>query len=153
MAFPVLEVRERLVCMLATIAGMRPGEIFALKWHHVRTDHIEIEQRLYRGKIDSPKTNQSKRSVALSQGLQSKMAEWRLVSGDPGPEVWVFPSETLKTPMSKDNCWRRWIAPRLSAAGLGWVNFQVMRRTHASLMRELEVDPKIVADQLGHSVD
>src|SRR5207245_378604 len=86
--FSLLEVRELLICMLATIAGMRPGEIFALKWHHVRTEHIEIEQRLYRGKIDSPNTNQSKRSVALSQGLQSKMAEWRLVSGDPGPEVW-----------------------------------------------------------------
>jgi len=28
-----------------------------------------------------------------------------------------------------------------------------MRRTHASLMRELKVDPKTVADQLGHSVD
>ena len=33
------------------------------------------------------------------------------------------------------------------------MNFQAMRRTHSSLMRELEVDPKIVADQLGHSVD
>jgi integrase len=33
------------------------------------------------------------------------------------------------------------------------VNFQVMRRSHASLMRELKIDPKIVADQLGHSVD
>ena len=32
-------------------------------------------------------------------------------------------------------------------------NFQAMRRTHASLVRELKVDPKIVADQLGHSVD
>src|SRR5437879_2684577 len=63
--FPVHEVRERLVCMLATIAGMRPGEIFALQWRHVERDHIEIEQRLYRGKIDSPKTNQSKRSVAF----------------------------------------------------------------------------------------
>ena len=28
-----------------------------------------------------------------------------------------------------------------------------MRRTHASLMRELEVDPKVVADQLGHTLD
>jgi integrase len=28
-----------------------------------------------------------------------------------------------------------------------------MRRTHSSLMRELEVDPKLVADQLGHSLD
>ncbi|TAM80992.1 MAG: hypothetical protein EPN47_13995 [Acidobacteria bacterium] len=65
----------------------------------------------------------------------------------------MFPSETLKTPLSKDNRWRRWIALRLKKIGLEWVNFQVMRRTHASLMRELNVDPKIVADQLGHSVD
>ena len=36
---------------------------------------------------------------------------------------------------------------------MGWVNFQVMRRTHASLMRELDVDPKVVADQLGHTLD
>jgi integrase len=28
-----------------------------------------------------------------------------------------------------------------------------MRRTHASLMRELDVDPKVVADQLGHTLD
>jgi integrase len=33
------------------------------------------------------------------------------------------------------------------------VNFQVMRRSHTSLMHELRVDPKTVADQLGHSVD
>lgn len=42
---------------------------------------------------------------------------------------------------------------RTEMFGLACVNFQVMRRTHASLMRELKVDPKIVADQLGHSVD
>jgi integrase len=151
--FSALETRELLVCMLATIAGMRPGEIFALKWRHVEQDHIEIEQRLYRGKIDSPKTNQSRRSVACSEGLQAAIAAWKSLSGDPGPDAWMFPSETMKTPLSKDNCWRRWIAPRLKAVGLAWVNFQVMRRTHASLMRELEVDPKTVADQLGHSVD
>jgi integrase len=93
-------------------------------------DHVQIEQRLYRGKIDTPKTNQSRRSVALSQGLQSAIARWKSLSGDPGPESWVFPSETLKTPLSKDNCWRRWIAPRLKEAGLEWVNFQLTRRTH-----------------------
>ena len=45
------------------------------------------------------------------------------------------------------------MAPCLRKVGLGWVNFQVMRRTHSSLMRELDVDPKIVADQLGHTLD
>ena len=33
------------------------------------------------------------------------------------------------------------------------VQFQVMRRTHATLMRHLKADPKLVADQLGHKVD
>jgi len=28
-----------------------------------------------------------------------------------------------------------------------------MRRTHASIMKELDIDPKWVADQLGHSLD
>ena len=31
---------------------------------------------------------------------------------------------------------------------MGWVNFQVMRRAHSSLMNDVKVDPKIVADQL-----
>jgi integrase len=56
-------------------------------------------------------------------------------------------------PVAKDNCWRRWVAPKLKTVGLEWVDFHVMRRTHASLMRELKVEPKAVADQLGHSVD
>jgi integrase len=151
--FSVQDPRGTVVCMLATVAGMRPGEIFGLKWLHVKNDHIEIEQRLYRGKIDTPKTDHSKRSVALSQGLQAAISRWRTDSGEPGLGEWVFPSETRQTPLSKDNCWRRWIAPKLGPVGLGWVNFQVMRSTHASLMRELKIDPKVVADQLGHSVD
>ena len=36
---------------------------------------------------------------------------------------------------------------------MGWVNFQVMRRTHATLMKGLGVDGKLVADQLDHSLD
>ena len=43
--------------------------------------------------------------------------------------------------------------PRLDKAGLGWANFLVMRRTHATLMKALGVDGKLVADQLGHSLD
>ena len=43
--------------------------------------------------------------------------------------------------------------PALAKVGLGWANFQVMRRTHATLMRQLKADPKAVADQLGHSLD
>ena len=36
---------------------------------------------------------------------------------------------------------------------MGWANFLVTRRPHATLMRGLGVDGKLVADQLGHSLD
>jgi integrase len=57
------------------------------------------------------------------------------------------------TVLSKDNCWRRFMHPRLERVGLGWANFLVMRRTHATLMKALGVDGKLVADQLGHTLD
>lgn len=151
--FSVLKLRERLICMLAVISGMRPGEIFGLQWGHVQSDHIEVRQRVYRGKVDSPKTFHSVRSVALSEGLLHTIGEWRRICPSTQSDAWVFPSENLKTPVAKENCWRQHIASQLRGVGLGWVNFQVMRRTHASLMWELNVDPKLVADQLGHTLD
>jgi integrase len=58
-----------------------------------------------------------------------------------------------RTPLGRDNVWRRRIGPQLKAAGLEWVDFHVMRRTHSTLMNEIHDDPKLVADQLGHTVD
>jgi integrase len=142
-----------LTAKLAILAGMRPGEIFALRWEHVREELIFADRRLYRGKIDSPKSTRSVCNDALSKALQSLITKWKNTTIDSNPDAWVFPSEKLRTPLAKDNCWRRHFAPKLAAAWLGWVNFQVMRRTHSSLMRDNNVDPKVVADQLGHSLD
>ena len=151
--FSILGLRERLIATLAIIGGLRPGEIFALQWKHVQDHHINIQQRIYRGEVDTPKTRHSVRKAAVPEGLQSEITMWRSISISTEPDAWVFPSETLNTPVSKDNCWRRHIQPKLEKVGLEWANFQVMRRTHSSLMRELGVDPKVVADQLGHTLD
>ena len=72
---------------------------------------------------------------------------------DTGSAAWLFPSEKGTTTLSKDNAWRRSFLPRLKAVGLDWVNFQVMRRTYSSLSDDLEVDPQVRADQMGHTVD
>jgi integrase len=150
--FLVLERRERLIVKLAVLAGMRPGEVFALTWGRLREGHAEVVQRVYRGVLDTPKTNQSVRKAALSQGLLREIEAWREFAVDTGDDAWVFPSERM-TPLSRDNCWRRHIQPRLAKVGLGWASFQVMRRTHATIMKSLGVDGKLVADQLGHSLD
>jgi len=140
--FSILDIRERLISMLAVLAGTRPGEIFGLKWARLGSEYADIRQRVYRGDVDSP-----------SKGLLASIEEWRAMSLDSGADAWVFPPEKLTTPVSKDNLCRRNFLPKLRKAGLAWANFQVMRRTHSSLLKELDVDPHVRAEQMGHTVD
>jgi len=77
---------------------------------------VNIRQRIYRGLVDTPKTDQSLRKAALADGLVAEIEAWRVLAID--PNGWVFPSEAM-TPMSKDNCWRRSMLPKLKAVGLG----------------------------------
>lgn len=150
--FDVLEQRERLIVKLAIIAGMRPGEIFALTWGTLKATYAEIKQRVYRGVLDTPKTGQSVRKAALPEGLLREIDLWRAIAVSTADSAWVFPSERM-TPLYRENCWRRHMLPKLKDIELEWVNFQVMRRTHSTLMNALGVDGKLVADQLGHSLD
>jgi integrase len=151
--FSVLDLRERVIAGLAILAGMRPGEIFALRRRHVEHGYVNIRQGVYRGEIDTPKTFNSNRWAALGEGLSQWLRLW--LDGLPlqGPDALLFPSERGTTPIRNDNCWKRHFRPRLKTIGLGWANFQVMRRTHATFMDDLGIDPQVRADQMGHTVD
>jgi integrase len=151
--FEILELRERLIVKFAVLGGMRPGEIFALRRSDITASYADVSQRVYRGDLDKPKTEKSIRIAALSGGLARDLTDWLKTLPDTGPDGWLFPSEKLDKPIWKDGIWRRHILPKLKSIGLEWVNFQVLRRTNSSLMREENIDPKVVADQLGHTLD
>lgn len=148
-----LPLRERVIDHLALFTGMRPGEILALQRRHIAEDCVEltIEQRLYRGDIDDPKTALSKRTVGIPSSTAAVLHEW-MEPVDRRPDAWVFASENPKKPLWRDNVWYRHMKPKLETIGLEWANFQVLRRTHASLGHEAKVDPKTAADQRGHGI-
>src|SRR5437870_2346248 len=102
----VLPVREQLIVRLALFSGMRPGEIFALQWKHIGDDQVEVVHRIYRGTLDRPKSERSKRTVALSSTTQNLMTQWRQQSPSSDPVAWVFPSAKCKLP-SYENHIRR----------------------------------------------
>ena len=64
--FEIFDPRERLMVKFAVFAGMRPGEILALQWRHLVGDGALIQQRLYRGHIDTPKSRKSARTARRS---------------------------------------------------------------------------------------
>jgi integrase len=150
-ALAVLDLRERVVFRLAVLVGLRPGEIFALRWGRVGVDMVEIVERVYLGRTGDPKTERGRRKAAMPPTLASELQQWQDVSLDTSADALVFPSE-CGTFMTRDNFLRRNFQDKLEGVGLGWVNFQVLRRTQASLGHKEGIDPKVAADQRGHAI-
>lgn len=144
--------RETLMLHLAIFAGLRPGEILALRRRHVGLDGrtIQVEQRVYRGELDDPKSGAG-RLVAVPPCTADLRCEWLETAVENDPEAWIFASGR-ETPLWRDNLLRRHLRPALEKVGLGWVDFRVMRRTNASLGHDAKVDPKVSADQRGHGI-
>ena len=112
---------------------------------------IQVAERVYRGLLDDPKSERGKRQAAVPPDLAADIMRWHEISGNTKPDDLVFPSER-GTFLSRDNFLRRNIQKKLATVGLGWVNFQVLRRTQASLGHMEGIDPKVAADQRGHGI-
>jgi len=151
--FNAFGVRERLILKLCGLLGLRPGEALALQWHDLNPEGFRITRRVYRGKIDTPKSTKSTRLAALSESVKEDLNEWHKVSPNTKPTDWIFPSENPKNPVWPTNVWYDKIRPTLETLGLAWVNYQVLRRSAASLMNQLGIEGKVVADQLGQGLN
>jgi integrase len=149
----VLEIRERLIYCLAVREGMRPGEIVGLQIRDLRDGMIYIDRRIYRSKVDTPKSRNSRRPIAPTATTLAILEQYMELLIDLRSEAWLFASETGYTPLSYSNVYRRKIHPALKAIGLGHVNFQILRRSWVTELAEAEGDPSIRAKMAGHSVD
>jgi integrase len=150
-AIDALPRREALMLHLTCLAGMRPGEMLALQRKHISGNYrsLRVEQRVYEGLIDDPKTRQSFREVELAPETAAILAQWMRDAVEGAPEAYLFASAS-GTPVRPGNVMRRIIRPNLRKVGLESFNFQVARRTHASLGHD--IDAKVMADQRGHGI-
>ena len=147
----VFGLREKLIARLAIFEGMRPGEILALRWKSVVGASLQIQERVYKRVLNTPKNGKT-REGAISDGTLKLIEEWSTLALDPSDDGFVFPSEKVVTPLSLDNLWRRSMQPCLEKVGLEWAAFQVLRKTNASLSKKAGVDPKVASDQRGHGI-
>jgi len=148
-----LEIREQIISRLAILEGMRPSEILGLQRQDLDVDSVWVRRRMFKSNIDTPKNDRSARRVALSYGTAKLLAEWIDGLASTAEDAWLFPSATLKTPMRRNNLWRRDFIPKLQPIGLEWATFQVMRRSFASLAKQAGVDAHTRSAHMGNSVD
>ena len=151
----VLDFRERIIVRLATFEGMRPGEILGLQRGDLglSEEGLWVRRRVYKGDVDSPKSDRSTRQVALSAGTIELLREWLDCMIRTDDAAWVFSTENSKRPLTRDFVWTKKMLPFLKPVGLDWATFQVMRRTHASRSKEAGVDAHTRSAQMGNTVD
>jgi hypothetical protein len=82
----------------APLAGRRALQILGLQRRHVAADgtKVEVEQRVYRGEIDDPKTRPSLREVAVPPRTAALLREWLETADETSPDAFVFAGESGK---------------------------------------------------------
>lgn len=145
--------RAAIVSVLA-YAGLRPGELRALRWGDVRERTILVQRGADPdGKAKATKTR-AVRTVRLVAPLAADLREWRMASGRPGDEALVFPGRDGDA-WTKDD-WdvfrRRGWSTACRRAGLdGTPRPYDLRHSFASLLLAEGRTVHYVAAQLGHS--
>src|SRR5690606_24522579 len=89
--------------------------------------------------------------VAALRELKQKVEEERELMGDSYRDYDLVFTVPGGAPIDKGNLARRDFKPLLERAGLPSIRFHDLRHSAASILLEMEVHPKIVAEMLGHS--
>lgn len=137
------------VVVIALASGLRPCEIYGLKWSDIdlKAGELQVQRGLHERKGDSwmepPKSDRSHRTVSLPAWAVETLKPLRgigpLIPGD-GAEGHARPTVVARE-------YRR----QIRQAGLRYMPIRDLRHSHATLMLEAGVDIVAVSRRLGHS--
>jgi integrase len=148
--------------LLATMTGMRRGEILALRWRSVDLDAgrlavvSSVEQVGIATRDKPPKSGRS-RSVALPDLLVEELRRHRLRQAEGLLRLGVRQDgETHVATRCDGSPWRPSVftqafARLLNERGMARTRFHDLRHAHASHLLAANVHPKVVSERLGHS--
>jgi len=152
-------LRDRILLTLDMTETFRPSELFALRWSGFNMDArtLTVIQTAYKGKLrDFGKTKKSLRKVHLPEGLANELWPRKQECRDRSPEACIVPNARKRNGAKRngfigtDNYRVRVLRNLARELGLSKLNFQVLRRTMATLA-QTKGGVKDVQGVLGHS--
>src|SRR5262249_51016111 len=120
---------------LQVCLGLRVSELLALRWKDVdwMASHLNVEYGIVNQRLDSVKTEESRKKKFLDAGLLAVLSMWKQISEFRGAEDWMFPSPVKvgRLPYSYTGYWRA-LQDGAKAAGLGRLGTHSFRHTYRS---------------------
>ena len=143
-----------LICETCVYTGTRISEAVGLQLKHVdlRKGTIRIAQRHCRGDRDEPKTDGSKRVLALG-ALVGRYADWIAKKGIKVPNDWVFAQEEDRTKPMWDSGVRKALKIAAQDAGCDFPGFGLhsFRRANITWRQEVGASAIEASKIAGHS--
>ena len=148
--------------LLALTTGMRQGEILGLRWKDIDVENrtISVVQTLsHKGQILSAgaKTAAGNRKISIDENtlnqllsLKLKYKEEKMANRPIYQDYDLVIRTSIGTPVSPRNLLRSFYSI-IEKAQVRKIRFHDLRHTHASLLLKQGVNPKIVAERLGHA--
>jgi integrase len=151
---------------VAVYAGLRVSELVGLRWRNVHEDSISIEERYCRGDWGRPKSEASNATIPVNRGVIERIHGLKCLTVEVkagravrryaavkscDPDDLVFQSLVKGVPMRDNNVLVRHIKPAAGALGIGWVNWQVLRRSFATWLKLAGADVKDAQGLMRHS--
>jgi integrase len=151
---------------VAVFTALRVSELAGLRWRNVHADSITIEQRYSRGDWDEPKSAASRTTIAVDEHVIERMERLKSIevvvrAGNARrhykavksamPDDLVFQSVKTGAPIRDNIVLSRHIKPAARKLGIGWVNWQVLRRSSATWMDQAQVNVKDAQGLMRHS--
>jgi integrase len=151
---------------VAVFSALRVSELAGLRWRNVHAHSITVEERYSRGDFDEPKSAASRATISVDAHVIQRIERlkslevmvragrgirrYNAVKSD-GPEDLVFQSVMKGAPMRDNNILTRHIKPAARKLKIGWVNWQVLRRSCATWLQQAGVDVKDAQGIMRHS--
>lgn len=131
--------RDRVLLQVEMTHALRPSELFALRWRSLDFDAgtLTVEETAYKGKLRPwGKTRRALGTLPLAAGLAEELWLWKQECADQGPDAFVFPAARRggrRGFIATDNYRKRVLQKLAGELGLPKLNFQILRRTVATL--------------------
>jgi integrase len=141
----------RLFYRLAAETGLRAGELCGLRVEDVdfKLGALHVRQSVWRGKVQTPKTDNAHRVVELSPQLLGHLKEYR-DKWRPNPSGLLFVTRN-GTPLDANLVVKRKLRPLLDALGINGGGLHSFRHANAAMLDTLNVPLKVRQERLGHS--
>ena len=87
-----LSDRDRLIVRMFLVLGLRPGEMFALRWNAKLGNSLRIDSSITDGMEVETKTEGSDSFVWLPASIDTELEFWRGTTTSANPDAFIFPS-------------------------------------------------------------